>query len=179
MDFDIQRCTRRCAASGRELAPGEVFYSVLRRQGAELTRADYAADHWAGPGDDCLGWWKSRMPGREARAKLAPNDVLLQLFQQLEAVPEKQDMRFVLALLLVRRRVLQVEESPQDDARSMTLYCPRDESTYRISTLTPGEERIDRIQDELARLLYPDSVETPEPTDQPQRTRRTQRGDLP
>src|SRR5207247_10877299 len=115
MDFEIQRCTRRCAASGRELGPGEAFYSVLRRQGAELLRLDYAAHQWTGPPDDCLGWWKSRMPDRDAsRAKLAPNDVLLQLFQQLEAVPEKQDLRFVLALLLVRRRVLQVDEGRQD-----------------------------------------------------------------
>jgi hypothetical protein len=158
MDFDIQRCTRRCAASGRELAPGEEYYSVLRRQGAELARADYAADHWTGPPDDCLGWWKSRMPDADtSRAKLAPNDVLLELFRQLEAVPEKQDMRFVLALLLVRRRVLQVEESARDDANSMGLYCPRDESAYRVTSLMPSEERIDQIQDELARLLYPES----------------------
>jgi hypothetical protein len=158
MEFDIQRCTRRCAASGRELAPGEAFFSVLRRQGAELVRADFAADRWTGPPDDCLGWWKSRMPERETgRAKLAPNDVLLELFQQLEAVPEKQDMRFVLALLLVRRRVLQVEDSPQDDANSMRLYCPRDENTYHVTSLMPSEERIGQIQDELARLLYPES----------------------
>jgi hypothetical protein len=161
MDFDIQRCTRRCAASGRELAPGEEFYSVLRRQGAELVRTDYAASHWTGPPDDCLGWWRSRMPGPDtSRAKLAPNDVLLELFRQLEAVPEKRDMRFVLSLLLVRRRVLQVEEAPQDDANNMALYCPRDESTYHVTSLMPSEDRIEQIQAELARLLYPDAVET-------------------
>jgi hypothetical protein len=160
MDFEIQRCTRRCAASGRELAPGEAFFSVLRRHGAELARADYAAEAWTGPPDDCLGWWKSRMPDRDTgRAKLAPNDVLLQLFQQLEAVPDKQDMRFVLALLLVRRRVLQVETSSADDANYMTLFCPRDESTCRVATLMPDDERTEQIQDELARLLYPDHVE--------------------
>jgi hypothetical protein len=160
MDFEIQRCTRHCAASGRELAPGEVFFSVLRRQGAELVRSDYAADAWTGPPEDCTGWWKSRMPTRETgRPKLAPNDALLQLFQQLEAVPDKQDMRFVLALLLVRRRVLQVEESAADDANYMALFCPRDESTYRVANLVPDEGRIEQIQAELARVLYPDNVE--------------------
>src|SRR5262245_9784048 len=159
MDFEFQRCTRRCAASGRELAPGEAYYSVLQRRGAEIARADYAAEAWSGPPDDCLGWWKSRMPEPDAgRAKLAPNDVLLELFQQLEAVPEKQDMRFVLALLLVRRRVLQVEESAAADAKDMVLYCPRDESTYRVESSMPGDERIEQIQDELARLLYPENV---------------------
>lgn len=157
MDFDIQRCTRRCTASGRELSPGESYFSVLRRQGAELVRSDFAAEVWAGPPEDCLGWWKSRMPDREpARAKLAPNDVLWQLFQQLEAVPDKQDLRFVLALLLVRRRVLQVEDGSADDANTMTLFCPRDESTYRIASWMPDDARIEAIQQELARLLYPE-----------------------
>ena len=87
------------------------------------------------------------------------HDVLLELFCQLEAVPEKQDMRFVLALLLVRRRVLQVEESAAVDAKNMALYCPRDESTYRVESSMPSEERIERIQDELARLLYPENVQ--------------------
>jgi hypothetical protein len=160
MDFEIQRCTRRCAASGRELAPGEAYFSVLRRQGAELARADYAAAAWRGPPDDCVGWWKSRMPDRDAgRAKLAPNDVLLELFRQLEAVPEKQDLRFVLALLLVRRRVLQVEEPPVVDAKIMVLYCPRDESTYRVESSMPSDERIEQIQEELARLLYPENIQ--------------------
>ncbi len=29
IDYEIQRCTRHCAASGRELVEGETFYSVL------------------------------------------------------------------------------------------------------------------------------------------------------
>ena len=36
MDYEVQRCSRHCAESGRELAPGEAFYSVLVAEGAEL-----------------------------------------------------------------------------------------------------------------------------------------------
>ena len=48
MDFEIERCTRHCAASGRELAEGEEFYSVLLREGRKSKRRDYACDAWPG-----------------------------------------------------------------------------------------------------------------------------------
>ena len=36
LDFDIQRFTRHCHATGRELSPGEAFYSVLVSEGERL-----------------------------------------------------------------------------------------------------------------------------------------------
>ena len=35
LDFEVQRCTRRCAATDRELKPGETFYSTLVVVGAK------------------------------------------------------------------------------------------------------------------------------------------------
>ena len=156
MDYEVQRCTRHCHGSGRELAPGEEFYSVLVAEGAELQRYDYAADAWPGPPEGTIGWWKSNMPDRCARTKhWAPNDVMLQFFEQLEARVDKQDMRYVLALLLVRRRVMRQEETEEDEQgrEIMVLYCPRREATYRIPAVVPQESRVAEIQEELAELL--------------------------
>ncbi|MHC4179806.1 MAG: hypothetical protein ACYSWU_20045, partial [Planctomycetota bacterium] len=103
MDYEVQRCSRRCAESDRELAPGETFYSVLVAEGGELRRHDYSADVWKGPPPEAIGWWKSQIPDpRAGRKHWAPNDVMLQFFDELAAQPGKQDMRYVLALLLVR-----------------------------------------------------------------------------
>lgn len=161
MDFEVQRCTRRCASSQRELAAGEPFFSVLRAETTNVVRYDYAEDAWSGPPQDCVGWWKSRMPAKEEqKGKLAPNDVLLRLFQQLEDQEDKEDMRFVLALLLMRRRVLQLEEEKRDEVDDasgedvMLLYCSRDESTHRVRGASPDDERVEEIQNELARLLF-------------------------
>ena len=93
------------------------------------------AEAWQGPPEGVLGWWKSHMPERDAR-KLhwAPNDVMLELLEGLESQPDKQDMRYVLALLLIRRRVVRLEETEHDatGARFRCLYCPRRETTYRV-----------------------------------------------
>jgi hypothetical protein len=157
MDYEIQRCTRSCAVTGKELAPGEEFYSALVAEGAELNRYDYCVDAWQGPPEKAVGWWKSQMPDPAAkRLHWAPNDVMLHFFEQLDSQPEKQDMRYVLALLLVRRRVMRLEEEEHDDEgrEVLVLYCPRREATYRIPAVVPDQARIDEIQEELAKLLF-------------------------
>lgn len=162
MDYEIQRCTRSCAASGRPLDEGEEFYSVLVAEEAEcgattVRRYDYAIETWRGAPEGALGWWKSRIPSREAKkAHLAPGEVLLQLFNEFEGVAEKQDMRYVLSLLLVRRRVLRLEETEQDETgrEILVLYSPRDEAMHRVTAVVPGEERTKTIQHELDRLLF-------------------------
>lgn len=157
MDYEFQRCTRRCAATDRELGPGEEFFSVLLAEGAQLRRLDYSVGAWKGPPEKAAGWWKSRMPDASSRRMhWAPNDVMLHFFERLESQPEQADMRFVLALLLVRRRVLREEDRGTDQRgrEVMVLYCPRREATYSVSAIAPAPERIHAIQEELARLLF-------------------------
>lgn len=157
MDYEVERCTRHCAASGRELHEGEEFYSVLLAQRGEVHRRDYAAEAWTAPPDGAFAWWKSRMPTREAKqGQLAPNEALLALFNELERSEGSEDLRYVLALLLVRRRVLREEEIEHDETGRgvLVLYCPRDECTHRVPVVTPEPRRADEIQAELSRLLF-------------------------
>ncbi|HVU90538.1 MAG TPA: hypothetical protein VHD36_24665 [Pirellulales bacterium] len=157
MDYDVQRFTRHCAASGRELAPGEEFFTALVAEGAEVRRLDFAIDAWTGPPERSLGWWKSRVPTPDAkRPRLAPNDVLLELFTGLEGIEEKADMRLVMALLLVRRRVLRLEKQETDERgrETLVLFSPREDATYRVAAVMPEAARAQEIQDELSRLLY-------------------------
>jgi len=156
MDYEVQRCTRHCSRSGRELAPGESFYSVLVAEGVEMRRYDYSVDVWEGPPEEAVGWWKSQIPDRHTnRVNWAPNDVMLEFFDELADNPDSQDMRYVLSLLLVRRRVMRLEESETDERGQeiMVLYCPRRETTYKIPAMHPQQSRIEEIQQELARML--------------------------
>ncbi len=161
MDYDIHRAARHCAATGRELAEGEIFYSVLLTEANGWKRLDYSADAWQGPpAEGALGWWKSRMPSRESKkARLAPNDVLLEYFQELVDRPAEQDTLYVLALLLVRRRVFRLEETEKNPAGQdvLVLYCPRDETTFRVAERSLSEEQTNEIQARLSQLLYAES----------------------
>ncbi len=157
MEYDVQRCTRRCASSGRELVPGEEFFSVLVDEGAELKRYDFSREAWQGPPEGAIGWWKTQVPSPEAkRPHWAPNDLMLHVFEQLESQPQRADLRYLLGLLLVRRRVLRLEEEERDQSGRewLVVYCPRRDATYRVPAVAPDEAKIEAIQDELARLLF-------------------------
>jgi hypothetical protein len=167
LDFEVQRCARRCAATERPLQPGDECFSVLEVAGADVIRKDYCRDGWEGPPETALGWWRSRVPEPTARKiKLAPNDVLLELFGQLENQPDQSDLRYVLALLLIRRRVLRIELPAEfratDQSRSgsdvetvetMQVYCPKRDTTYEVTVNMPHGARIEEIQQQLSELL--------------------------
>jgi hypothetical protein len=96
------------------------------------------------------------MPGQTARrAHWAPNDLLLNFFDELAEQPDKQDMRYVLALLLVRRRVMRLEEELRDDSghERLMLYCPRRDAQYEVPAIALDEQRVEEIQQVLAKLL--------------------------
>ena len=161
LDFEIQRCSRRCAATDRELSPGEVFYSVLITEGADVVRYNYSQEAWQGPPEGAIGWWKSTLPEPSSkRVHWAPNDVLLDYFQQLQTQDQQADTCYILTLLLIRRRIFRLEESEVDQAgrEQLVVYCPRNEVEYRVPVDSPSPSRIEQIQEELARLLFAEAA---------------------
>jgi hypothetical protein len=156
IDYEVQRNTRRCATTGRELNVGETCYSALTAEGATIVRRDYSAEAWTGPPDGAIGWWKSTIVDPHAgRLSWAPSDVMLNYFERLLEDPTAEDARYVLALLLVRRRVLRVESHEQDATGRdvLVLHCARNEADYRVAEVTPTPERVAAIQQQLAELL--------------------------
>lgn len=160
MDFDIQRGTRHCSATRRELAPDEVFYSALVEEGGQIVRHDFCAEAWQGQPSPSMGWWKSRMPGRTGRrVNWAPSDVMLEYFEELADKPDRQDVRYVLALLMIRRRIVRLEETKQDEQgrEVLALHCARREKNYDVLVTVPDEIKARQIQEELAALLVADT----------------------
>jgi len=156
LDFEIQRCSRRCSVTGRELKDGEAYYSALVAKGGDVVRLDFAADSWTGPPEDAIGWWKAIVVDPSiGRMHWAPNDVMLSYFERLAEDPAAEDARYVLALLLVRRRIARVERTETDATgrQMLVLYCPRNETEYQVSEVLPTPERAAAIQAQLADLL--------------------------
>ncbi|MEN1681929.1 MAG: hypothetical protein AAGJ46_20295 [Planctomycetota bacterium] len=175
IEFEVQRSTRRCAATDRPLAPGEQCFSVLRRESGEVRRVDYSRDAWRAERlesltADAIGWWKSRVPSGSSGPKLAPTDVLLRLFDDWADDPHRQDARYVLALLLVRRRVFRMVDTPvglgdldeshepsPDPEPLLRVECPTRGESYELPVAPPGPERVKAIQAQLHELLDTDT----------------------
>jgi hypothetical protein len=154
LDFEVHARSRKCSATDRLFEPGETFYSALVSSGADVARYDYAASAWQGPPEHCIGWWKSVVPDvRGGKMHWAPNDVMLHYFEQIAENPEKVEVRYVLTLLMIRRRVLRLEDK-DDSSGELIVFCPKNEQTYHVPIADPPAKRVAAIQDELAKLLF-------------------------
>lgn len=123
--YPISRSTGRCAATGREFSVGEAIVAALVEvEGREdLQRLDYSVAAWAEgarpgtgakPGEAArlfASWRATHQPADTKKKLLLGDDELLDLFEQLAASdqPRQRAFRYVLALLLVRRRILVYE----------------------------------------------------------------------
>jgi len=157
IDFDVQRCARKCAISDRELKPGEIVFSALVSRGAEVVRLDYAAEAWTGPPEGALGFWKFQIPDANVRkVQWAPSDVMVHFFTELEEQPGEWDTRYVLALLMIRRKLLRLEGTETDSMRreQLVVFCPKTDLQYRVVVQQPSGERVAVIQQRLGNLLF-------------------------
>lgn len=155
--MDIPKPTRICSVSGTELKPGNVFFSLLVEEGNGVKRTDFLPENWTVPETEFLGWWKSKIPEvHDKKVRLAPNDILLNLFDQLALQPENADMRYVLALLLIRRRLLRYEreECDENGRKTLVVYGIKENATYEVPMALPDRQRLEEVQMELAQLLY-------------------------
>lgn len=161
IDFEIQRCTRHCAVTGRELRPGEIFYSVLLADGISWKRLDYSAESWHGPPDGCVAWWRTQLPRPEQKKRWAPGEVMLRCWEELAEHPDRADFRYILTLLMIRRRILRLEESrrTEDGREVLVVYCPAKDASYEVTSVLPTEDRVQELERELTQLLEGDESE--------------------
>ncbi len=162
LDFEVRTCARTCAESGKTLQPGEIYFSVLEVEAAETNRHDFCAEAWRGPPAQCLGWWRSRVPDKDETPKLAPTEVLLNLFTALEDKPQDTQFRYVLGLLLIRRRVLRREDASQDanGREVINVFAPRRDQRYQLIVNEPNPAEAEQIQQRMIDLLYGDGEDS-------------------
>ncbi len=154
-DLEVAPCSRTCSRSGKPLEPGAAYFATLHMESGQPVRRDFAADAWQGPPADSFAWWRSRIPGDGAKPRLAPQDVLLALFAELATQPDEREFRYVLGLLLIRRRILKVAGSRRDaEGEVLTLDCPRREEQFDLRVAAPIAANVTQLELRLAELLY-------------------------
>ncbi len=161
--YEIERSTGRCSVSGEEIQEGEEFYTVLFEAGDSFERADFSLDRWQGPPDGCFCFFKTKKPVKEKKKQLLVDDALLEnLFQRLstETEPLRIQFRFVLALILMRKRLLRYDKSTKRNGEEywcMTLM--RDKSTHEVINPELNDDQIDGVSEQLTAILHGDMAE--------------------
>jgi hypothetical protein len=156
-DYQIQPNTRRCAITGRDLLPGERFFTALLEEGGQFLRQDYSSEAWQGPPEGALGFWCGRVPAPEEGRKLRIDDeLLMDCFTRLEGQtdPGRVSFRYVLALLLMRRKRFKFEEARKEgDTELLCLRCARSGAKHRVVNPRLTADEMAAVQDEVFKVL--------------------------
>lgn len=168
-DFEFKRCTRRCSGTEKEIPPGETYYSVIIESDEGIERKDFAEDQWNGPPEGAIGWWQSRIPVLEkGKIYWAPNRVLMAYFESVSANAKQKETTYVMALLLVRKRVLQWKDSvTHGETEVMQLRHVGEKKVFEIEVVDLSNSQIQQIQNELAEQLFTDVIEEDDIPDDP------------
>jgi hypothetical protein len=156
-DYQIQPNSRRCTVTGRELQPGEPYFSALVEEGNQLMRRDYSSEAWAGPPPGAFSFWKGRVPPPQGTVRPRFDDDLLEeCFHRLEGQtdPGRINFRYVVTLLLLRRKRLRLEQSIiEGDVEILTVQGNRDGLRWRVVNPRLTEAEMEQVQHEVFQVL--------------------------
>ena len=156
-DYQIQPNTRVCAVTGRQLEVGERFYTALLEEGDHFTRKDFSHQAWQGPPHAAFSFWTGVVPAaEESRKPRFDDDLLEECFHRLEGQtdPSRVNFRYVVALLLIRRKRLKFEQTiTEDGAERIRVRGVRSGEKHEVTNPRLSEEEMAQVQEEVFKVL--------------------------
>ena len=161
-DWRLEKSAGQCVKTGRAFELGESFYVVLYAEGDGFRRGEYSEAAWTGQPEDAFCFFKSRMPDAEPDKKkrlFVDDEALIDFFIRLE--PEKEllrlQFRFVLALILMRKRLLKYEESRHDGEQEIwQVRLTRDKKLHDVVNPRLNDDEIQSVSRQLGEILHAD-----------------------
>ena len=153
MEYHFRPIGKTCAGTGKEFVPGTVCHSVVVERDGQVVRLDYSAEAWQGPPADAIGTWKCVVP--QPASTSAPSldpEALMRCFEQMaeDSNPAQDRFRYVLALLLLKKRRLKLEGTRDDgDILYLEVIGSQGEGPFEIRDLQLPPNEIDELQQAL------------------------------
>lgn len=162
-EWEIIKPLGKCWDSGEEIGNGEEYFGALVETEEGLARRDFCTAYWDKHKPDVFCYWKSRMPDPDREKQIFVDDeMLMAFFERLaeETEQEKINFRFVLALVLMRKRRLKYDSTRTKDSEE--IWCLRVAGDKRIVEVTNphlDEEQIEQLSSQIGQILQTDLQE--------------------
>jgi len=150
-DWKIARRRDRCSRCEAAFEEGTRHLSTLFFQGDSLAREDLCGACFERRDRSLeIFYWATRQ--HQDRKSLSLDlPTLEQLFLRLEGKEEAriQELRYVIALLLMRKRRLKLVRIVRDPRETMLLKRPRRDEAWRVPVCDFDPTRMDALRDDL------------------------------
>ena len=156
-DWNMARRAEACTACQHAFDVGETFQAFLYETPEGYARRDYCAACSPAAAQEAIGAWKTRRPELSAK-KAAPFDreAMYTFFERLDDSdsPQRRQFRFVLALLLWRKKLLRLDQTVTEPAGEVWEFAAaRNATTFRVPRPELDEEQLEGLSVQLEQLL--------------------------
>jgi hypothetical protein len=157
--YDVPRPGGQCSVCGNPIAAGEKFFAAVREIAEGLERLDISLDCWNGfDRSALLGFWQAVMPakGEEKKKLFVDDQTLCALFERLGDAQEplKVQFRFVLGLVLMRKRLVVYEGSRRDADHDVWIVRMKGKEE-KLDLIDPKltEQQVAEVSGQLGQIL--------------------------
>ena len=158
MDWEISNLARQCSGCEHAFAEEDEVFSGLCDEKTAFVRRDYCEACWGRM--DCAEFysnWRTRMPKKDETPKrFVDDDVLLNFFYRLEGEEEelKVNFRYVLALLLIRKKLLKFKSLRREGEQEwLILFDRREDRNHEVLNPDLAAEQLTSVTEECGKLL--------------------------
>jgi len=158
--WEVSKPLGQCCGSGKKIETGEEYFAALVETEEGLQRRDFCADYWTAEKPEVFCYWKTRLPqpGRK-RHMFVDDEMLMAFFGRLaqEAEQEKVNFRFVLALILMRKRHLKYESTRTEAGKEIwRLRITGDKQPVDVINPHLNDEQIEQLSSQIGEILQTD-----------------------
>lgn len=161
-EWTINKPLGQCSGTGRKIEYGEEYYGALVQTEEGLQRQDFCADYWESQKPQTFCHWKTKLPQPGQKKQLFVDDqMLMAFFERLEKETELQkvNFRFVLALILMRKRILKYEDTRTDgDKEIWILRTVGDRQNVEVVNPHLDEAQIEELSSQLGEILQTEEL---------------------
>ncbi len=159
-EWEINKPLGQCCGTGRKIDYGEEYFGALVETGEGLQRQDFCADYWEKEKPKVFCYWKTRLPHPNQKKQIFVDDeMMLAFFERLgkETEQEKVNFRFVLALILMRKRRLKYDATRVEDAKEIRrLRIVGEKQIDEVINPRLEEEQIEQLSSQIGQILQTD-----------------------
>jgi hypothetical protein len=159
-DWEIKKTIGQCCGTGRKLEVGEDYFAALLVTNEGFERRDFSIEFWEQQKPEVYCFWKTRMTDQGQKKKLfIDDDMLMAFFERLEKETEedKVNFRFVLTLVLMRKRKLKYDSSRTENGHEVwTLKVTGENRTVEVIDPSLTEDKIAELSSQMGQILQVD-----------------------
>jgi hypothetical protein len=156
-EWEVSKPLGQCSGTGKKIEYGEEYFAALVETPDGLQRRDFSSEYWQQQKPNVFCYWKTRLPEPGRKKQIFVDDeMLMAFFERLEKENEQQriNFRFVLMLVLMRKRRLKYDCSKTEDGKEIWRLRIVGENQF-VDVINPrlDQQQIEQLSSQIGEIL--------------------------